>query len=90
MSSCQVCGNEGAKFSVNWGGYICKFCLKEVEKDKPFVLSGCGAENGNEIDGREFECESLKDFIDILKTYKSVHLNFLGDEEIDLWIGRNE
>lgn len=54
------------------------------------MLSGCGAKLGEEIDGWEFDVDNLKDFIEILKTYKSIHLNFYGEENIDMWLTQNE
>jgi len=54
------------------------------------ILSGCGAKDGDEIDGWEFEVDNLDDFIEILKTYKSIHLNFYGDENIDIWITQHD
>ena len=54
------------------------------------ILSGCGAKAGDEIDGWEFDVEDLDGLIDILKTYKSIHLNFYGDEDIDIWLTQND
>ncbi len=58
------------------------------------VLSGCGAKGKGssleEIDGKEFDVDSLEDFMGILKSYKKVHLNYIsieGEEmDLDLWI----
>ena len=50
-------------------------------------LNGCVAENGEEIDGKEFEIETLKELIDILKFSNEVHLNYFDDEEdLDIWL----
>lgn len=54
------------------------------------ILSGCGSKMGDEIDGWEFDCETLDEFMQVLKTYKSIHLNFYGEESIDMWITQNE
>ena len=44
-----------------------------------------------EIDGWEFEVDNLKDFIQVLKTYKSIHLNYFDDEDdLDIWIRTGE
>lgn len=62
-----------------------KSIISKLEERK--VLNGCGAKNGEEVDGWEFEVDNLKDFIDILKTYKSIHLNYFDDEDdLDLWL----
>jgi len=51
------------------------------------MLNGCGSKDGEEVNGWEFEVNNLKDFIKILKTYKSVHLNYFNDEDdLDLWL----
>ena len=47
------------------------------------------AKQGDEIDGWEFEVDNLDDLVDVLKTYKSIHLNFYGDENIDMWLTQN-
>lgn len=55
--------------------------------NKNKLLSGCGAKMGEEVDGWEFEVDNLEDFIEILKTYKSIHLNYFNDEDdLDLWL----
>lgn len=54
------------------------------------TLSGCGSKYGKEVDGQEFDVDTLDDFMEILKTYKSIHLNFYGDDNIDLWLTQNE
>lgn len=63
---------------------------KTIKKLKgiPF-LSGCGCKAGDEIDGWEFEVDNLDDFMKVLKTYKSIHLNFYGDEDVDMWLTQN-
>lgn len=54
------------------------------------TLHGCVAENGEEIDSKEFEVKTLKEFIEILKENKGVHLNYFdGEEDLDLWIRTN-
>jgi len=55
---------------------------------KQKILAGCISQDGEEIDGKEFEVETLKDFIDILKNNKQVHLNYFEDEssDLDLWV----
>jgi hypothetical protein len=51
------------------------------------MLNGCGAKNGEEVDGWEFEVGSLEEFIKVLKTYKSIHLNYFdGEDDLDLWV----
>ena len=56
-------------------------------KKKKQNLNGCGCKNGSEVDGWEFEVDNLKDFIEILKTYKSIHLNYFDDEDdLDMWL----
>jgi hypothetical protein len=50
------------------------------------TLSGCGSRKGNEIDGLEFDITTLGELIQTLKSYREVHLTFLGDEEVDLWV----
>ena len=54
------------------------------------ILSGCGSKLGEEVDGCEFDTDNLAEFIQILKTYKSVHLNFFGEEDIDIWLTQND
>lgn len=60
-------------------------------------LNGCIAKDGEEIDGREFDVDNLKDFVEILKGLKTdgisphlneqVHLNYFDDDEdLDLWL----
>lgn len=50
-------------------------------------LNGCVSKEGEEVDGKEFEIETLKEFIEILKNNKEVHLNYFDDEdELDLWV----
>ena len=50
-------------------------------------LNGCGAKMGEEVDGWEFEVETLEEFINILKSYKQIHINYFDDEEdLNLWI----
>jgi len=50
-------------------------------------LNGCVSKNEEEIDGKEFEVETLKEFIEILKNNKEVHLNYFDDEaDLDLWV----
>ena len=51
------------------------------------TLNGCGCKMGEEVDGWEFEVETLKEFVEILKTYGSIHLNYFDDEEdLDIWL----
>ena len=54
------------------------------------LLSGCGAKQGEEVDGWEFEVETLEEFMEIINTYGSIHLNFYGEDNIDLWITKND
>lgn len=51
-------------------------------------LCGCGAKNGSEVDGEEFEIKTLKELIEMLRLYKEVHLAyFTGEkEDVDLWV----
>ena len=94
MERCQVCKKQSddVRFAGSWEGFICDTCLDKVKEDRKDnnVLSGCGSVDNTEIDGQEFEVETLKDFIDVLKTYKNIHLNFMGDENIDMWVSKNE
>jgi len=62
--------------------------LGEIYDLKEMDLHGCISKNGSEIDGQEFEVETLEEFINIIKNNKEVHLNFLGDsgEHLDLWV----
>lgn len=41
-----------------------------------WVLHGCGAKNGEEIDGQEFEITNLYELINLIKTHKEIHLNY--------------
>jgi hypothetical protein len=52
------------------------------------TLCGCGAKNGEEVDGWEFDVDTLEGFMEIIQQYGSVHLNFWGDENVDLWLRR--
>ena len=54
--------------------------------EKLDYLTGCVSEDEKEIDGQEFETNSLEEFIALLKQNKELHLNFFGDENIDLWV----
>jgi hypothetical protein len=50
-------------------------------------LYGCGAKMGEEVGGWEFEISNLRELIKVLQEYKSIHLNYLNDDEdLDLWI----
>ena len=50
-------------------------------------LHGCASRNGEEIDGREFEVETLEDLIEILEQDGEVHLNYFhGERDLDLWV----
>ena len=58
-------------------------------KEKTKRLNGCFSENGEEIDEQEFEVETLKEFVELLKNgrNKEMHLNYFDSEEdLDLWI----
>jgi hypothetical protein len=62
----------------------------KMKKQKQY-LNGCGCKDGEEVDGWEFEVDNLKDFIQVLKTYKSIHLNYFDDEDdLDIWIRTGE
>jgi hypothetical protein len=50
------------------------------------LLSGCIVKDSEEIDGKEFEVSNLKELLDIIKNNKSIHLNFYGEENLDLWV----
>jgi hypothetical protein len=63
----------------------------EKMSDKKEILSGCGTKNGKEIDGQEFDVETLHTLIDVIRQYKEVHLNYFEDEDdLDLWIKLKE
>jgi len=52
-------------------------------------LNGCFSSKGEEIDGKEFEVATLREFIELLKNNKSkqMHLNYFDDEDdLDIWI----
>ena len=51
-------------------------------------LFGCVSYDGEEIDGKEFEVETLQELIEILKNNKEVHLNYFEreSEDLDLWV----
>lgn len=51
-------------------------------------LFGCISKDGEEIDGQEFEVETLPELIELLKNNKQVHLNYFEDEsaDLDLWV----
>lgn len=54
-------------------------------------LHCCESINGEEIDGGEFEVNSLEEFISMLKKLKSVHINYFDDgPDIDLWVTLEE
>ena len=50
----------------------------------------CVAKDGEEIDGREFEVDTLARFVDILQEIKAgeqIHINYFDeDDDLDLWI----
>jgi len=50
-------------------------------------LFGCVSKDECEVDGKEFEVETLEELIEILKEQKEVHLNYFDDEEeLNLWV----
>lgn len=59
-------------------------------------LCGCGSKDMEEIDGQEFEVQSLRELVNIIALYKEVHLNYFqavkksGNKlvagDIDMWI----
>ncbi len=76
-----------------FGGGLTKFSedlIKELKLSgkKNKILSGCGSENGSEIDGREFDVQNLTELVQELKSNKQVHLNYFEDEseDLDLWV----
>jgi len=60
-------------------------------------ICGCVSKDGEEIDGKEFEIESLKDLVEILEenSHGQIHLNYIIDQEnggehnLDLWLDIN-
>ena len=47
----------------------------------------CGAEEGSEIDGQEFEAETIEELLEYLQKYKQIHINYYDDSpDLDLWI----
>lgn len=55
------------------------------------TLFGCVAKDGEEVDGKEFEINTLSELIEILKDYPELHLNYtslMGKKELDWWIKR--
>lgn len=65
---------------------------------KKKVLSVCFSKNESEIDGMEFEANDLERFIYLIQEVKGstsmrhfdgLHLNFYGDEELDIWLKVN-
>jgi hypothetical protein len=54
-------------------------------------LNGCFAKDGEEIDGKEFECATMEELADIFtearKNGLQAHLNYFDDcDDLDLWI----
>ena len=58
-----------------------------MAKDKN-ILCGCGAKNGEEIDGQEFEITTLKELLEMLKQNKEIHINYFKNDkcDLDLWL----
>lgn len=63
-----------------------KILVLEKLKGGEITLCGCGCKDGEEVDGWEFEVENLVELVEILGTYRSIHLNCIGDEDIDIWL----
>jgi hypothetical protein len=52
-------------------------------------LNGCFAKDGQELDGREFEVATLREFVELLKNNKNkqMHLNYFDNEDdLDIWL----
>ena len=73
-----------AELDIKSRKYTCLVC---GDGEKMKKLNGCVSNNEEEIDGKEFEVETLQEFIEILKNNKEVHLNYFDDEDdLDLWV----
>ena len=62
--------------------------VEALEDDPDKTLSGCGCKQGEEVDGWEFDVNNLEEFMEVIKTYGSIHLNFYGDDNVDIWMSK--
>ena len=56
-------------------------------------LMCCGAKDGKEIDGKEFELETLQDLIHQIQAminwnqFDQIHIKYFeGEDDLDLWV----